>query len=150
MSIRKLTDAISVAGQIEPSDVEAIAEAGFRSMICNRPDGEEFGQPDFERIAEEARQHGLQIRFIPISSGAPVPEEAAGRFREALDELPAPVLAYCRSGTRCTALWSLAQAGRAPLEEIIGTALAAGYDMRGLAPRIAAAAGTATPARDGT
>ncbi|NDH83062.1 MAG: TIGR01244 family phosphatase, partial [Burkholderiaceae bacterium] len=29
------------AGQIEPSDVDQIAKQGYRSIINNRPDGEE-------------------------------------------------------------------------------------------------------------
>jgi sulfide:quinone oxidoreductase len=137
MSARKLTESVSVASQIAPTDVEGLAAAGFRALICNRPDNEEPGQPDYRAIERAAHAAGLQIRFVPLASGQPPDERLVADFRQALDELPSPVLAYCRSGTRSTALWCLAEAGHRPLDDILTRALAAGYDMRGLAPRIA-------------
>jgi sulfide:quinone oxidoreductase len=128
MDIRKLTDELSVAPQIRAEDVPAIAAAGFRAVICNRPDGESSDQPCCQEIEQAVRAIGLAWRSQPVASGGVTPEDAQA-FDDLMAELPKPVLAYCRSGTRCAALWSLSQAGRRPLAEILARAQAAGYDM---------------------
>jgi sulfide:quinone oxidoreductase len=135
MDIRHVTDEVSVCGQIGPDDVAALAEAGFRSIVCNRPDGEAVGQPDFAAIEAEAERLGIETRYIPVVSGM-LHEEDVGIFQEAYDELPKPLLAFCRSGTRSVTIWSLSQAGRKPTAEIVQSAREAGYDLSGLAPRI--------------
>jgi len=131
MDLRHLTDAFTVSPQIEPKHLHEIAGAGFRSVLCNRPDGEEPGQSSYERIAEAAREEGLEVRSVPITSGTITPETLED-FRIALREMPGPVLAYCRSGTRCTMLWAIAQHGVMDDEEIERRAGAAGYDVAGL------------------
>ena len=98
----------NVAAQIAREDVAEIAARGFRAIMCNRPDGESPGQTDAAAIRAEAAAHGLAFGFVPVISGAIVPEDVAD-FRAALAEMPAPVLAYCRSGARCRHLWTLAQ-----------------------------------------
>jgi len=128
MDIRQLTDDFAVSPQIDVAHMKEIAGAGFRSLLCNRPDGEEMGQPDFAAIEDAAAQEGLEIRWIPIVSGM-VTQGAMSEFTAALDEMPKPILAYCRSGTRCTMLWSIAQYGRLDDQEIVSRAAKAGYDM---------------------
>ncbi|MEL7257040.1 MAG: TIGR01244 family sulfur transferase [Pseudomonadota bacterium] len=128
MDIRQLTDDFAVSPQIDVAHMKEIAGAGFRSLLCNRPDGEEMGQTDFAAIEEAAAQEGLEIRWIPIVSGM-VTQGAMSEFTAALDEMPKPILAYCRSGTRCTMLWSIAQYGRLDDQEIVSRAAKAGYDM---------------------
>lgn len=103
MEIRQITEDYSVAGQITPEDVAAIAGAGFRSIICNRPDGEATEQPDHGSVEAAARAAGLTFRYIPVISGQMTPDNVSDQA-DALDELPKPVLAYCRSGARCTNL----------------------------------------------
>ena len=131
MDLRKLTDDFSVSPQIECEDVSAIARAGFRSILCNRPDDEEPGQCGYKELANAARSAGLEVRSVPIISGKVHPEEAQA-FDTALQEMPKPILAYCRSGTRCTMLWSVVQMSRMDAGEIVNLAAAAGYDMSGL------------------
>ncbi len=131
MEPRKLSDSYAVAPQITPEDVPSLAQNGFRSIMCNRPDGEEFGQPDFAQIEAAAEAAGLEIRWVPIVSGAVTPE-ALEAFRTALDDMPGPMLAYCRSGTRCAMLWAITQSGTLPDDEIIAATRAAGYDMAGV------------------
>ena len=129
MDIRKVTNDVSVAtSQIHPQDVEAIKAAGFRSIICNRPDGEVPDQPTFEDIKAAAQEQGIASCYLPVISGQVTDEDAAA-FGKALDELPSPVLAYCRTGTRSTTLWSLASAAKLPPEEILKRTRDAGYDM---------------------
>lgn len=131
MDLRKLTDAYSVSPQIAPQDVPAIAEAGYRAVMCNRPDGEEYGQPEYDAVARAAAEAGLEVRWVPIVSGQ-VTQADLDAFRAALDELPGPLLAYCRTGTRCTMLWTIARFGTLPDEEILRATSEAGYDMSGL------------------
>lgn len=131
MDIRPLTDDFAVSPQIDAAHIPEIAGAGFRSILCNRPDGEEYGQPGFDEIAEAAAAEGLEVRSVPIVSGM-VTQQALDDFADALRDMPKPILAYCRSGTRCTMLWSIAQHGRMDDEEIVSRAAKAGYDMAGL------------------
>ena len=137
MDLRRITEEFTVSPQIEADNVHQIAGAGFRSIMCNRPDGEELGQTDYETIAETARQEGLEVRWVPIVSGMISPE-ALEEFREALDEMPKPILAYCRSGTRCTMLWAICQHGTMGDAEIERSAAAAGYDVSGLLRQLGA------------
>ncbi len=131
MELRRITDEFSVSPQVDPEHMHEIAGAGFRSVICNRPDGEEMGQCDYNPIAEAAKAEGLEVQCIPISSGFVTPD-ALDEFRKALEEMPKPILAYCRTGTRCTMLWSIAEHGRRADDEIVELAAKAGYDMSGL------------------
>ena len=137
MDLRRLTDAFTVSPQIDAEHVHEIAGAGFRSILCNRPDGEAPGQSDYARIAEAAQEEGLQARSVPISGGMITPE-ALEDFRAALAEMPKPILAYCRSGTRCTMLWALAQHGVMEDDEIERRAAKAGYDVSGLLRQLGA------------
>lgn len=132
--MRKIDDMISVAPQITPADVAELARAGFTAIINNRPDDEEAGQPEGEAIRAAARTLGLSYHAIPIThAGFSAPQVEA--MRGALDEATGPVLAYCRSGTRSTNLWALAQAseGEDPAM-LIEKAAGAGYDINGIRP----------------
>jgi sulfide:quinone oxidoreductase len=131
MDLRKITDDFSVSPQIECEDVADIAAAGFRSILCNRPDGEEFGQCAYDAVADAAEAAGLAVREVPIVSGM-LSEADLAAFRAALEEMPKPILAYCRSGTRCTMLWSMTSFGDLGADEIVKATSAAGYDMSGL------------------
>ena len=131
MDLRHLTDDYSVSPQIEVEHVHEIAGAGFRSVMCNRPDGEEPGQCDFDPIAKAAAAEGLEVRWVPIVSGMMTPQ-ALEDFRIALEEMPKPMLAYCRTGTRCTMLWAIVQHGQMDDAEIERRAAEAGYDVSGL------------------
>lgn len=137
MDVKRIDDRLSVTEQISPADVAALAAAGFRSIICNRPDGEGADQPSFAAIAAQARASGLQAEYLPVTSGKVTDEEVA-TFGRLLTALPGPTLAYCRTGTRSATLWSLSQGAEGtPLPEILAAAKAAGYDMNGVARRIA-------------
>jgi sulfide:quinone oxidoreductase len=107
MKITELTPDYSVSPQIAPADVAEIAGLGFRSIVCNRPDGEGPDQPAAAEIAAAAERQGLAFANVPVVSGQ-IDEGNVAEFRAALARLPAPVLAYCRSGTRSQNLWVLA------------------------------------------
>ncbi len=130
MAGRKVTEQLSVSPQITADDVPAIKAAGFRSIICNRPDGEEPGQPDFGAIEAAAKASGLDIRYQPVMSGG-LRQQDVDAFASLADELPAPIFAFCRSGTRCIFLWAHAETKKRPLPEILEMAKQAGYDLGG-------------------
>ena len=147
MDLRKIADGLSVSPQVMPSDIPALKAEGFRAIICNRPDAEAADQPGHEEMSAAAAAEGLEFLYLPVTPGI-VTDETARAFGQALRDLPGPVLAYCRTGTRSATLWSLSEANRRPLPDILGAAKAAGYDMNGVARRIANGGRTPTDTGD--
>lgn len=135
MDIRILEDRLHASPQITLDQVREAADRGYRALISNRPDGEEPGQPTAAEIAAAAEAAGLQFRHIPVRGGAWTAEDVS-RFREALEDLPQPILGFCRTGTRTTAMWALSEAGRRETDDILGRAASAGYDLSGLRPQL--------------
>ena len=136
MDIKSLTPNLSVSPQILASDLQAVADAGFKALICNRPDGEGADQPSFDEIAQAAARLGLQARYLPAETGK-VRDEDGKAFGALLHQLPGPVLAYCRTGMRSTTMWALSQAGVTPLPQILEAGRKAGFEMQSLVQRIA-------------
>ncbi|WP_339779068.1 TIGR01244 family sulfur transferase [uncultured Thalassospira sp.] len=133
--MKRLSDDLTVSPQVPLEAIPAIADAGFKTIICNRPDQEDPDQPSFDEISAKAKECDLEAVFLPVVSGN-VQDSDVDAFIAALATVRKPVFAYCRTGTRCTILWSLANAGNMTTSEIISAAANAGYDMAGLAPRI--------------
>lgn len=106
MIVTRIAPDYATTPQIASSDVTEIAAQGFRAVMCNRPDGEEPGQPAFAEIAAAAEAAGLVAVHVPVVSGQ-ITEADLDAFRAAVAELPGPLLAYCRSGTRCQNLWRM-------------------------------------------
>ena len=128
----RLDDHTSVAGQVRPEQLPEIAAAGVTTIINNRPDGEEPGQPSAAEMAAAAEAAGLRYRHIPVAGGFSQPQVDA--MAAALSEAEGRVLAFCKSGTRSTFLWALAEAQRGTDgEELMRKAAAAGYDLRPIA-----------------
>jgi uncharacterized protein (TIGR01244 family) len=126
MIMQRLDATVLVAGQIRPSDLAEAAASGIRTIVNNRPDGEEPGQPLAAEIEAAAQAAGLAYRHIPVAGGFSDAQVEA--MAEALGE--GPVLAFCRSGTRSTWLWALARARLGDdAEELAARAASAGYDL---------------------
>lgn len=106
--VRAINDAFSVAPQLSPDDMPAVAAAGYKSLIINRPDHESPGQPLAADVSKAALDAGLKVEYLPVVSGAMTVEDVLN-FARLLEELPTPVLAFCRSGTRSTQLYMAAQ-----------------------------------------
>ena len=133
---KRLSERLSVMPQIDPAELNALAEAGFRSIISNRPDGEEQDQPSWAAIEQAARDAGMEARHIPVTPGA-ITDDAVAEFETAIEELPAPIAAFCRSGMRSASLWALSNVGERPPEQLIANAASAGYDLSPLRGRLA-------------
>lgn len=147
MELKKISAKTTVSPQISAQDVKSIAEAGYRAIICNRPDGEGADQPSFEEIQAAAKEAGIEARYVPVQSGM-VKDEDVTAFGAALKVLQRPVLAYCRTGTRSATLWSFHESKKRPMSEILAATKAAGYDMNGVARRIANGGKTPTDTGD--
>lgn len=125
---RKLTETISVSPQITLDQIESAKAEGVTLIINNRPDGEDESAPQSADIEAAAKAAGLKYIAIPIThSGFSAPQVDAMIAALADGD---KALAYCRSGTRSTLLWALAQSkqGLAP-DEIARLAGNAGYDI---------------------
>lgn len=130
--IRRVTDDFAVAPQITEDDLEAIAAAGFKTLVANRPDGEGgVDQPRMGGIRAKAESLGLSFAALPFS-GAPTPD-VVERMGSIISEAPSPVLAYCRTGTRSITAWALVHAGQGQSQEIVEAAANAGYDLSSIA-----------------
>lgn len=128
MDIRPLTPDYAVSPQVEPEDFASIAAAGFTTVINNRPCSEipESHQADNMRVAAEAA--GLKFVVLPLTHATINPQTAEAQ-KAACDASDGPVFAYCASGTRCTIIWALTQAGSQTPDDIIRTAADQGYDI---------------------
>lgn len=135
MEIRQITPRYSVSPQIDPQDLAALKAAGFTKVICNRPDAENPPSHHAAVMAEAAQAAGLEFFILPLTHQTMTPENIAAQMAE-VTASDGPVLAYCASGTRCSVIWALSQAGKIPVEDILTAALRAGYDLSGLRDRL--------------
>lgn len=128
---RQLSADFAVAPQLRPEDVAQAAAAGFKTIICNRPENEESGQPADADLIAAAKSAGIAFRALPFRG--PPPPAIVAETVLILEQTRSPVLAFCRTGARSTAAWGMAQAlsGAATPDEIIAAAAAAGYDLSG-------------------
>ncbi|WP_417583514.1 TIGR01244 family sulfur transferase [Nitrincola sp.] len=126
--MRQLTESLKAAGQLTAEDVQALADAGVKTLICNRPDQEEAGQPSTAELQALAESLGMQWFYQPVVSGQ-VMDEQGDDFGRILDQAALPVVAYCRSGARCGMLWALSQRYSLAGEQLVAALQQAGYDM---------------------
>ena len=110
MEYTRLSEQLSVAPQLRLEDLRQIAASGFVGIINNRPDGEAPDQPGSLELEAEAKRAGLGYWHVPVVPGAMTDKEVRA-FADALREAGGPVLAFCRTGNRSSALWKASQAG---------------------------------------
>ncbi len=134
MDIRPITPDFAAAPQIAATDLPEAARRGFRTLICNRPDGEEPGQPDFAEIEKAASELGMAVHYLPISNAVGLTTETVDALEKLLAKAERPVLAFCRSGTRSTMAWGMAMSASEDPETLIRAAATAGYDLAPLRP----------------
>lgn len=127
---KPVTPELSVAPQLSLDDLHAAKAEGFRTILCNRPDHEEAGQPTIDALKAGAESLGLAFLALPFSG--PPSVEVIGQQGTLIEQSAKPVLAYCRSGTRSITAWALSQRGQGKGPEIIAAAADAGYDLSGL------------------
>ncbi|MEK0417353.1 MAG: hypothetical protein RI949_1359 [Pseudomonadota bacterium] len=111
LPVQPIAPDVCVAPQLTPQAMSEAAKAGFRSVVNNRPDFEGGDdQPTSAQIEAAARAAGLEYRYLPVDGGYQSPEQVQA-MTALLQELPRPMLMFCRSGARSTRLYSLATSG---------------------------------------
>ena len=133
MKLDQLEDGFSVSPQLQAEDFAAIAAAGYKVVINNRPDGEKHDYMPAAEAAELARSHGLEYHHIPVAPNQ-LTEEAIARFRSVLETISGPAVAHCTSGKRSSAMWAICKAGALDVDHILERCAAAGHDLSGLRP----------------
>lgn len=104
-----LDQEMAVAGQLAAHELSELYAAGFRGIVCNRPDGEGGdAQPSQHDMAQAAQLIGLQFAYLPLTPGQIGPDEARA-FAQLVTAMPGPMLAYCRTGNRSQTVYQLAQ-----------------------------------------
>ena len=139
MDIRPLTPDYAVSPQIDPSDLPAIKAAGYAMVIDNRPDAEIPAPLHATTMQAAAQALGLAFVVNPVIGGALTLANVDAQ-RAAIAAATGPVLAYCASGNRSSVVWALSQAGRMPVEDLIGIPARHGYQLEHLRPQLEALA----------
>lgn len=135
----KVSEELSITPQFDPEEIPRLREQGFRSIVSARPDEEEQGQPSADEMQRAAEAAGMRFAHVPVVPGK-ITDADVEAFAKQWEELPKPVVGFCKSGTRAVSLWALAHAGDMPADEMIARAKAAGCDISGLKERLEAAA----------
>lgn len=139
MDTREITPKFSVAPQISPDDMHDLVAAGFKRILCNRPDAEVPVSHQAASMEAAAREAGLEFFFCPLTHLTMTPDVIAHNH-ELIAECDGPVLAYCASGTRSTIAWALAAVQYSSVDDVVSAARAAGYEIDNLRPTLEAAA----------
>ena len=127
-----LAPGVSVAGRLDHADIDELAQAGVRTIINNRPDGEDPGQLPAAEARRVAEAHGIVYHHIPITA-ATLSRADVDAFAAVLRQAPSPVVAHCRSGTRSALLWALTRMREgADALSLITQAAQHGIDIAGL------------------
>ena len=132
MTFKSIAPGFSVSGQLLPQDIGQVADQGFKSIICNRPDDEGADQPTAAVVGQQAEALGLSFKHIPITPGL-VTEANVAAMAKALAQMPSPILAFCRSGARSTKLWEMVQAAAPDLSGKIYDIVIVGGGSAGIA-----------------
>jgi len=135
MKFKPINQSVYVSRQLISADLAKAASTGFRVIICNRPDGEEPGQPDAVTMAAEAERLGLSFVNLPVRGE--ITDRDVERMENALADADGPALAYCGSGSRSAQLGALALARYVRPERLVSSAVRAGLDISGLTSRLA-------------
>lgn len=106
MDIKVLSTKFSASGQISLEDVSTIAEKGYKSILCNRPDGEDLTAPQSQAISDAVKEAGMVFSYVPIPSHG-FDAIVLRQFETELRALPEPVFGYCRSGARTAMAWQM-------------------------------------------
>ena len=129
MQIHELEPGFAITDAVTPADLDEVARRGFRSVICNRRPGEADDHPDDRPLRARAAELGLEWRCIPVTPGE-YSQADIEAFGEALEGLPTPILAFCKTGKRAVHLWAHARSREASCDipALLAAAHKAGHD----------------------
>lgn len=135
MDARCITPRYFVSPQISVEDVPAIAAAGFRTVICNRPDAEVPPSHRADALKQAVEAAGMAFHVLELTHQTMTPDKVAQQ-RALSESCEGPVLAYCASGTRCSVVWALAHVQDEGVDAVLEHTLRAGYQLDGLRPAL--------------
>ena len=127
--ITYITPLFAVAGQLSEQDFAQLAAMGIKSVINNRPDGEEGVLITADKAAEAAKRAGLNYRYAPVGNLDVMETVEVDTFEDALRALPGPILAYCRTGNRSSILWAQVAARYNSVDDTLRALRDAGFDL---------------------
>jgi len=104
MQFARLSTRFYVAHQITAEDLPAIGAAGYKTIINNRPDGEQVDQPFSSDLATEAARLNIAYFYLPVVGGS-ISDKDVDAFKQASESIYSPILMFCRTGARCRELW---------------------------------------------
>lgn len=135
MQPKPLSHDVHATPQLTGDDIREAHKLGYRTIVNNRPDGEEPGQPTSAELSCVAAECGLAYLHIPVT-GDGIDEDKVDAFRRGLEDCESPALGFCRTGTRTAMLWALTSVERRGINDVLSAANAAGYDLEKLRPRL--------------
>lgn len=141
MKLAILTPNLSALPQPAVEEIGDLADRGYRSIISNRPDGEAPDQPAWTEVKSAALARGMEAVHIPVVASQ-IKEADVRAFQDALERLPKPIAAFCRTGTRSTLLWALANEASLTVDERMQIAAKEGYDLQPFRALLEKAIGT--------
>lgn len=127
---KQIIENLYVSGQIQASDLQSAHDLGCKTIIMNRPEGEEKGQPESDSLKAAAADLGMTWHDIPVVGGQ-ISLDSAEAMGKAIADSQGKTLAFCRTGTRSCILWGLSEAmmGSTDIAAILTHAQKAGYDL---------------------
>lgn len=135
MDIREITPRYCVSPQISVEDIQILADLGFTTVICNRPDQEIPADLHACEMQQAAEAAGVTFVINPLTHDTMTPDRL-GLQLQALEHCSGKTLAYCASGTRSTVAWVLGHAGMVPADDLFMAAAQGGYDLEALRPQV--------------
>lgn len=129
IKITYITATFAVAPALGEGDLDRVVELGFRTVINNRPDAEERAQPSSAALGAAAAQRGLDYRHIPTRKTEVFTDPVVDPTVAALRDAQGPILAFCKSGLRSAIAWAAASARGQPVESVLSSLAAAGFDV---------------------
>ena len=131
----QIHDNFSVSPQINLDNIKTLADEGVKTLICNRPDGEEPNQITCAEIKAAAAEHGINFIHIPVP-GRVIDEESLNEFLEVIDGTDDKIHAYCKTGTRSSIFWALSHARGKSADQVLEKAASLGINLTPVADQI--------------
>ena len=131
MKLNKIIENYVVSDQIQSDDIASLKQYGFQTIFCNRPDLEEPNQPSAADLQKTAESLGIKFIHQPVVGNA-ISQKDVADFKSHYVNAQKPIFAYCRTGTRSSMLWALAETSDRPSKEILELTASAGYDLSSL------------------
>ena len=134
--IVRLSPGYAVAGELSAADFAEIKAQGFKSIIANRPDGESMTQLSAAQTEALALENGMAFKYLPLVMADVLEARTSTATKAAIETLPGPILAFCRSGTRSAMAWAGTMSKTQPVETVMAALTNANFEIPGLASEL--------------